>query len=134
MRHLVRGGRVSPMRGLLANLLHMRPILTIDAEGRVVPAAKVIGGPERVMARVLRCVERDVASRRDVRILVGHADAPKLAARYVERLRERTGVDEIPIVEVSPALGAHAGPGAAGIAVSWDDDAAGAAAPGAVGA
>ncbi len=123
MRHLVRGGRVSPMRGLLARVLHMRPVLTIDADGRAVPAAKVFGGPDRVMERVLRMIERDVAGHRNVRFLVGHADAPELAERYARRLRERFGADSVPVVAVSPALGAHAGPGAAGIAVQWDDEA-----------
>ena len=48
-----------------------------------------------------------------------HDDAleQQLRAHYASEFSKATGVSEIPVAEATPVLGAHAGPGAAGIAV-----------------
>src|SRR5204863_8682590 len=43
LEHLVRGGRVSPLKGLLARILGLLPVLTISEEGKAEPAAKARG-------------------------------------------------------------------------------------------
>jgi fatty acid-binding protein DegV len=43
LKHLVRVGRVSPLRGFLARMLGLLPILTITQEGKAEPAAKARG-------------------------------------------------------------------------------------------
>ena len=43
LEHLVRGGRVSPLKGLLARLLGLLPVLTLSREGKAEPAAKARG-------------------------------------------------------------------------------------------
>ena len=39
----MRGGRVSPLKGLLARVLGLLPVLTISEEGKAEPAAKARG-------------------------------------------------------------------------------------------
>jgi len=43
------------------------------------------------------------------------------AQYYVEQLRRDFGVQDIPILPVSPTLGAHAGPGTAAIGITWSN-------------
>jgi len=43
MKYLIRGGRVSRTKGLLAKVLGLKPILTLR-DGVAVPAAKTLGG------------------------------------------------------------------------------------------
>jgi fatty acid-binding protein DegV len=50
-------------------------------------------------------------------VAVAHAAAPAVARVYRDRVRELTGLVDVPVVEVSAVLAAHAGPGAAGIAI-----------------
>ncbi len=115
MTHLVRGGRVSRFRGVLANLLNLKPILVMNAEGKPEAVAKTFGGRSGHL-KLFEMVKEQAARRRNLRFMVAHARAPETAAFYADQIRRHFEAREIPIVSVSPALGAHAGPGAAGIA------------------
>jgi hypothetical protein len=115
MEYVVRGGRVSKFRGAVAKLLNLKPILTINADGKVVAAAKTFGG-QHARKKLMEIVKRETAGKRKLRFLVAHANAPETAAYHAEWIRKYFEVSEVAIVSASPALGAHAGPGAAGIA------------------
>jgi DegV family protein with EDD domain len=114
MTHLVRGGRVSRFRGLLAKVLNLKPILTFDSAGKPKAVAKTMGG-RAGQRKLLEIVKKAAAGKRNLRFMVAHASAPETGAFYAEQLRRSFEVHEIPIVAVSPALGAHAGPGAAAV-------------------
>jgi DegV family protein with EDD domain len=118
MKHLVRGGRVSATRGLIAKLLGLLPILTITREGRVEAAGKARGyaAVRRRMMRMLfsEAGERESASRR---FGVAHCDAEDAAEELAREIRARYPESDVMIVECGPALGAHAGPGALAVAV-----------------
>ena len=45
------------------------------------------------------------------RLIVGHADALADGERLLAALRQRLSIDEAHLVEVGPAVGAHAGQG-----------------------
>ncbi len=112
---LVRGGRVTPGQRRLADLLGVVPLLTVDARGRARAGGAARGFP-RACARL---VQRTLRSVRDVPapvFAIAHADAPELAARIAEELRARAPGSEHYVVEVTPALAAHTGPGAIAVA------------------
>jgi DegV family protein with EDD domain len=117
MEYLVRGGRVSRTRGLIANLLGLKPILTINDEGRVVAAAKTRGG-DSAERKIFDLIRRDAVTLRNLRFAVTHANAHELAEHYAQQIRREFEVQDVMIVEASPALGAHAGPGAVAVALS----------------
>jgi uncharacterized protein len=119
LEHLVRGGRVSPLKGILARLLGLLPILTISPQGKVYAAAKARGfaSARRKMMRLLFAAAdsgRDPAARR---FGVTHCDAAALAESISREIRERYPESDVMIVECGPALGAHGGPGAVAVAV-----------------
>jgi hypothetical protein len=115
MDYLIRGGRVSRFRGAIARLLNLKPILTINNEGKAEVVAKTFGG-EHGRRKLMEVVKREAAGKRNLRFLVAHANAPETAEFHADWIRKYFEVPEVSIVSVSPALGAHAGPGAAGIA------------------
>ena len=112
---LVRGGRVSPGQRRLADLLGIVPLLTVDSRGRAKPGGTARGFPHACV----KLVEKSLRASRGVAapvFAIGHADAADLAGRIAgELLARRPGADEF-VVEVSPALAAHAGPGAVAVA------------------
>ena len=118
LKHLVRGGRVSPARGWLARLLGLLPILTITREGKVESAGKARGydAARKKMMRLLfeEAGERVSASRR---FGVAHCDAEDAADELAREIRDRYPESDVMIVECGPALGAHGGPGALAVAV-----------------
>ena len=115
MDYLVRGGRVSRFRGAVARLLNLKPILSLTPEGRAVPVAKTIGG-EHAHKKLIELVRAAAHGKRNLRFMVAHAEGIETAGYYAAQIRKHFEVSEVPIVSVSPALGAHAGPGAAAVA------------------
>jgi DegV family protein with EDD domain len=118
LEHLVRGGRVSPLKGLLARALGLLPVLTISKEGKAEPAAKARGfaaAREKMMTLLFRAAE--AGSGAGARFGVAHCDAAGLADSLAREIRQRYPESDVMIVECGPALGAHGGPGAVAVAV-----------------
>lgn len=114
VKYLILGGRLSKARGLLAQGLHLKPMMSIE-NGQ----PKIIGkslGMQKALESLLEEVEEAARGKRKLRFGVAHANAPKRAGWLMERLRRNFETDNIMVANVSPALGAHAGPGAVGIA------------------
>ena len=118
LKHLVRGGRVSPLKGLIAKVLGLLPILTISRDGKAEPAGRARGyaAARRRMLRLLfeAAGERVSASRR---FGVAHCDAEDVAEEIAREIREHYPESDVMIAECGPALGAHGGPGAVAVAV-----------------
>lgn len=115
VEYLIRGGRISKSRGLLAKVLNLRPILTLDEQGRAVTVTKVFteqAGRKKTMQLVCEAA----MGKRNLRFAVAHANAPEKAEWFVKQIKRQFEVSDVMVVNVSPALGAHAGPGAAGVA------------------
>jgi DegV family protein with EDD domain len=112
---LVRGGRVTAGQRRLANLLGVVPLLTLDAAGRARAGGVARGFP----GACARLVEKSLKAAAGVPapvFAVAHADAAELAERIArELLARRPGAEEY-VVEVTPVLAAHAGPGAVAVA------------------
>jgi hypothetical protein len=115
MEYLVRGGRVSRFRGALARLLKLKPILMINSEGKAEAVAKTFGG-DHGRRKLTDIVKREAAGKRKLRFMVAHANNPDGARYHADWIRKYFEIPEVSMVSVSPALGAHAGPGAVGIA------------------
>ena len=118
LKHLVRGGRVSPLKGWIAKVLGLLPILTISRDGKAEPAGRARGyaAARRRMMRLLfeAAGERVSASRR---FGVAHCDAEDVAEEIAREIREHYPESDVMIAECGPALGAHGGPGAVAVAV-----------------
>jgi DegV family protein with EDD domain len=118
LEHLVRGGRVSPLRGFLARILGLLPVLTISEEGKAVQAAKARGFEAAQKKMMSLLFEAASAGGGDVRRFgVAHCDSAPLASVLAREIRERYPESDVMIVECGPALGAHGGPGAVAVTV-----------------
>ncbi|MFQ5865788.1 MAG: DAK2 domain-containing protein [bacterium] len=115
VEYLIRGGRVSKSRGLLAKVLNLKPILCISSNGKAEVAAKSFGG-KAAMKKTMQLVCQEAMGKRNLKFAVAHANAPETAHWYVRQIKKQFKVKDIMLVKVSPALGAHVGPGAAGVA------------------
>ncbi len=114
--YLVKGGRVSKTRSIIADLLKLRPIMTVDETGKPVPVAKTRGG-EAGPRKVLSLIDKAVQGKRGLQFAVAHAQAPEAAAACVAAIRERYGREPILVAPVAPLLAVHTGPGAVAVAV-----------------
>jgi uncharacterized protein len=119
--NLLRSGRISRGKAWLAGMLDVKPILSFDEQGHVVPIERV-RGRENVEARALALLEQRLTPRpHTVRFGVAHADAPEAAERIRRALVERYQPRDCFVSLATGVLGTHVGPGAWGIFYQVED-------------
>ena len=112
LNHLYRGGRVSKLTAVAGTLIHVKPILHVSDEGRLIPIGKVRGRKKSLNALVDN-MERTIGSYRDKNdiVFISHGDALEEAEYVAGLVQERFGIENFLISPVSPTIGAHSGPG-----------------------
>jgi DegV family protein with EDD domain len=113
--NLLASGRVGRGQVMIAGLLDIKPILSIQPDGLVTPIAKV-RGRKNVISRMLREIEQRVPAAARLRLGVIHVGAESLAQVIEQKLHTRYPEAEILITPATPVLATHLGPGAWGIA------------------
>ena len=116
MKYLVRGGRVSKLKGLIARLLNINPVISIDDSGKAVVFDKAFNH-KASMETVFRHISKALKGNKLWNYIVVHANNPEAASWYTEKMVNHTGLQPVSIINISPVLGAHAGMGAAAVAV-----------------
>lgn len=116
LKYLVRGGRISPMKGLVARLLHLKPIITIDENGKGLPFGKSFGRKGN-MKKILAMIAEMAAQGKIWRYAIVHAQNPVRAHVYSQRLEAMLGRPPAYVMDVSPVVGAHNGIGVVGVAL-----------------
>ncbi len=108
----VRGGRVKPWMEKLSRRLRLNPVLTATPEGRL-GARGVIAGRVNAVERFGRYLLKRMNAGHTYRVIISHTNAVDDARKLRRQiLAAHPQVDACWIVEASPAVGAHAGPGA----------------------
>ena len=119
LKYLIRSGRLNKTKGFLGTLLNLKPIMTVNSDGYIVEAAKVIG-QKRVIHKTVGLAIQFAKSVKNPRFGIAHVAAPELAQWYGYKIRNVFNSSKIMISEASPALSVHIGIGGAAIAVLGD--------------
>jgi hypothetical protein len=119
--NLLRSGRVSRGKAWIAGMLDVKPVLSLDADGRVVPVDRV-RGRDNVVPRVLELLERRLTPRpRALRFGVVHAEAPEMAERIRTALVAAYQPKDCFTSLATGVLGTHVGVGAWAIFYQAED-------------
>ncbi|RPH92870.1 MAG: DegV family EDD domain-containing protein [Calditrichaeota bacterium] len=121
LKQVIKSGRVPKFKGWLGELIGVKAVLTFDDGGNVVEAEKVLG-LKAVQEKVLELTTMYAVRLKNPRFGIAHVMNRSLAEAYRQTLSQQFATDDIFIVAASPALGAHVGFGACGIAVLGDHD------------
>lgn len=105
--HLMRGGRLSKTSAIMGSLANIKPILWLDATGKLVPLAK-IRGRKKALKEVVSQATKSIAHRTAV---VAYANDLEGAESLKESLLEHDMIDEVLIMPLGPVISAHVGPG-----------------------
>jgi DegV family protein with EDD domain len=116
LKYLIHGGRISHLKGLLASVLNIKPLITVEKAG----GTYVQCGMERTLKRatlaLVDVIARQHAPGSALRVQVLHGNNPEGAALLRERLDETFACTWLPTGPIAPVLGAHTGPGLVGAA------------------
>ncbi|MCP9333707.1 DegV family protein [Lentilactobacillus hilgardii] len=118
--HLMRTGRISSTSAFVGNLLRIKPMLTFDDNGKIVPLGKV-RTMKQALAKILDEIENSLSDiDGQLRISVADADNPKLSKQWVTEIKEKFPNAAISTYQISPAITVHTGEKAMGVV--WDCD------------
>ena len=118
LEFLRRGGRIGRASAWAGQLLHVKPILTIERE--VVPLKRVRGNQKAMQEFVsaFTSTSRDTPT---LKVGIAHADAPDRATQLQKMVRHERPQAAIEVITTLGAVvGTHAGPGTVGF--FWFDD------------
>ncbi len=119
LRYMVRGGRVKPLAGFIAALLNLKPIVSLDSEGKALVYGKSFSRASN-MRRILNIIEKGSEQKKVWEYAIVHADAEARAMHYARELTKQIGKPPAYVMPLSPVVGVHNGIGAVGIGVSYD--------------
>ena len=111
--YVVKGGRVSPGKKKIADLLQINPILTFKEDG-VKAIGKTFGSKNKI-EKFMKFVSSKLPSKR-FRIGIAHGNAPEIEEKAIKHFKS-LGASQVISTKLGPALAAHAGPKSLVIAV-----------------
>lgn len=116
LRYLIAGGRISHIKGILAQVLNIKPIILVNHEdGHYEDGGKAISF-QRALDQIVRLKEKKFGSV-PLRAQVVHGQCPEGVAYLIEALKKKLNVVCEETLPVSPVLGAHTGPSLVGLII-----------------
>lgn len=110
--NLIRSGRVSRGKAWLAGMLDVKPILSLDQSGRIIPVDRV-RGRAAVVSRILTLLEKRLTPKpKVVRFGAVHVEAPDVAERVRTALLAAYRPKDCFVALATGVLGTHVGRGA----------------------
>lgn len=119
LKYMVRGGRVSQFKGIVAKMLNVNPIVSMDENG----ASYIFGktySQQANMDKVMLHLHTICNGREIWNYIVLHAQNNDAASWYAEKMKAFTGKEPVAVVNISPVIGANAGIGTAAVALMFN--------------
>lgn len=105
---LKKGGRIGTLSAAFGKALQIKPLLSVDFEGKLVAVAKIRGNT-KVYSTLFDRIIRDGENLSEQTIFVAHADCPEKAEKLKEMISPY--VKEVLTMQIGPIIGSHVGKG-----------------------
>ena len=110
--YLKKGGRISSTVAIVGSVLSIKPILTIDKNGKIFISSKV-RGTRAAVSSIVKNVERGLTVSRDFgKILVAHTHNIVFANELKDEIKKTVNITDITTRYIGSSVGSHLGPGA----------------------
>ncbi len=110
VEYLHKGGRLSTSKALIAEKLHIRPIIQVEPGGRLIMAGRALG-----MKKALRWVAEAVGRFRtdftNTTVAIGYTVRREIAEELCKRLTELYKMGTVILYKAGSVIGSHTGPG-----------------------
>ncbi len=120
IKYMVKSGRVSHTKGLIGSLLNLKPVVTVNNEGKT----EAFGKPfteKSSMELIINKIKSMAAEKKIWGYSISHARNLSVANWYADQMREISGLDPVFINDASPVLGVNVGPGVVALSVMFED-------------
>lgn len=106
--HLKRGGRISSGAAVVGSILNVKPLLSINNEGKLYLADKIRGKKKilELMSSKIKGINPNYN-----KVFVGHGDCIEDAKYVAEKIKAEIPSLDVTITHLGPIIGTHTGPG-----------------------
>lgn len=116
LTNLINGGRIGKVRGVIGQLLHIKPIITCDADGVYYDTDKVRGFA-KAQRRLVDRIKDELKDTRDYYLSICHGANPEALEAVKDALKDEVARAKIYVEEqIAPTLAVHTGRGLVGVA------------------
>ncbi len=122
LKYLIHGGRIGHIKGLLASILKIKPLISVNKETGKYYQRGQTRTFKKAVANLVNMVAEDHAPGTALRVQVLHANNPEGAERLHGLLDQRFDCTWLPATSIATVLGAHTGPGLVGVAYASQAD------------
>lgn len=110
LEHLKRGGRINAVQASVGSILDIKPILSVDREGKLVTAAKM-RGRKKSYHYLIQKLKEDCEKTECETIFLGHANCLEEAKYLQQLILEEKLAEKVIICNIGPIIGSHTGAG-----------------------
>lgn len=115
LKYLIHGGRISHLKGLLASVLNIKPIIGVTKDTGMYYQRGQVRAFNQAVRKLADVVAEDCAPGTPLRIQIMHTMNPEAVDMLREVMEARFECHWLPTGVVAPVLGAHTGVGLVGI-------------------
>lgn len=115
LEYLKKGGRINTVAATIGDIMDIKPIISINEEGKYYSHSKV-RGRKKSLEKLVE-IAKEISEGHMVNLAVMHGNAEKEALKIKETLSNLPNVKDIIFGQIGPALGVHTGPGLVGVCI-----------------
>ncbi len=116
LKYMIRGGRVSPLKGNIARMLNAKPIVSMDRNGGSTLFDRAFTQRSN-MKKVMKHVRNILKEKELWNYMILHAEGEETAKWFEEQMKLLTGKEPLTVMNISAVIGLSAGKGTAAIAL-----------------
>ncbi|MFA8435302.1 MAG: DegV family protein [Marinifilaceae bacterium] len=120
LHYMIKGGRVSKPKGVVANALGINPVISMNEKGESLLFGKTFSS-KASLNKIFRHIEKISSQKRIWNYIILHANHPKGAQKAEDRMMQISGKKAVSVVDISPVIGMHAGKGAIAISLLFNN-------------
>ncbi|MDP4207806.1 MAG: DegV family protein [Bacteroidota bacterium] len=116
LHNIIKGGRISPMKGFIANLLGLKPVITTGNDGGLTMLSKTFTQKAN-MKKVMKEIANMQRNNKFWNYIVLHVRHEEAASFFAAEMEKLTGRKPFATIDVTPIMGLNAGKEAVGVAL-----------------
>jgi DegV family protein with EDD domain len=115
LKYLIHGGRISHMKGLIASLINIKPIIGVEKEGGTYVQLSQVRTFKGALNGLVEQIKKKHPLGSTLQVQVLHSNNPEAAGYLKEKIDQLFECSWLPAGPMSLVLGAHTGPSMVGV-------------------
>jgi DegV family protein with EDD domain len=108
LKYLRDGGRIGKVEGTIGNILHIKPVVTVNDEGVYVTLSKAFGLKRSLLK--MKSILKEKYNEDKIDLIIHYGNNKELAIELSEKIKSSLNIRHIRLQPLTPVLGVHTGP------------------------